>query len=299
MSTKRHSLLVCSRRSPTCQVGSYHTLPAPGSLSSILCLLVLRIVPSDNLTCCDFSLACVAVASRKVARPSAKLAAPRHAAAAGRRNRRFSAQHQTADYLYPRDATARRRQSRDSAAGSAPFLANGERRGGAAFRQRVGKGMKHSGQWSGKGEVVVTCLHQNRPRRQSPYYPLRALVASGPSYYCSAHSYQCRPQHPLPGKDRSIGYNADVLLGFWSCCRNIDPDSAGCVTATRHTRALLQCAQCGTFYNHMDNVHSKLAGVANCKFHPKEPVASRSTGTASTKHDAYRRAPQSSCSPPH
>lgn len=141
-----------------------HPASAPGSLSSILCLLVLCTVPSDNLTCCGFSLACVAVASRKVARPSAKLAAPRHAAAAGRRNRRFSALHQTADYLYPRDATARRRQSRDSAAGSAPFLANGERRGGAAFRQRVGKGMKHSGQWSGKGEVVVACTG---PRRQA------------------------------------------------------------------------------------------------------------------------------------
>ena len=82
------------------------------------------------------------------------------------------------------------------------------------------------------------------------------------------------------GSDRGIGHNADVLLGLWSCCRNVDPGMQGCITAPNHTRTLLKCRQCGSFYNHLDNTGAKLRGAPNCRYHRKEPVPAKSHGNA-------------------
>ena len=73
------------------------------------------------------------------------------------------------------------------------------------------------------------------------------------------------------GVDKGIGQHADVLLGLWSCCRNVDPVMQGCVRAEAHTRTMLKCRQCGVFYNHLDNQSSKLRGAPNCSYHPREP----------------------------
>jgi len=81
------------------------------------------------------------------------------------------------------------------------------------------------------------------------------------------------------GADKGIGHSADVLLGLWSCCRNVDPNMQGCVTKTVHTRTLLKCRQCGTFFDHMDNISAKLRSSPNCSYHPKEPQSSRSLGS--------------------
>lgn len=82
------------------------------------------------------------------------------------------------------------------------------------------------------------------------------------------------------GRDRGIGHNADVLLGLWSCCRNVDPSMQGCIHAPTHTRTLLKCRQCGSFYNHLDNTGAKLRGAPNCRYHRKEPEPAQSHGNA-------------------
>ena len=102
------------------------------------------------------------------------------------------------------------------------------------------------------------------------------------------------------GVDKGIGQHADVLLGLWSCCRNVDPVMQGCVRAEAHTRTMLKCRQCGVFYNHLDNQSSKLRGAPNCSYHPREPqtgtlVARTVWGSAGVWRQLMRGGPASRC----
>ena len=84
---------------------------------------------------------------------------------------------------------------------------------------------------------------------------------------------QFRGRRSGEAADQGVGTEADTVLGAWSCCRSIHPNAKGCAVATSCNTASVKCAQCGVFFNPIDNLRSMAAQSSNCAHHGKEPRA--------------------------
>lgn len=84
---------------------------------------------------------------------------------------------------------------------------------------------------------------------------------------------QFRGRRSGEAADQGVGTEADTVLGAWSCCRSIHPNAKGCAVATGCNTASVKCAQCGVFFNPVDNLRSMAGQSSNCAYHGKEPKA--------------------------
>ena len=110
-----------------------------------------------------------------------------------------------------------------------------------------------------RGDAGATAAHAAHAARTAPMSPARSYKR-----WVEEHTGRA-----LGGDVRGARRAGDVVRGTWTCCKQVAPHAAGCLTGP-HAFEFSQCAQCGEWVHVTD-----WAAKGTCRYHPAPPTYSR------------------------